>query len=196
MVPYEGERSMTDSRASRISAATRLGVGVSFVMIALLSFASSRLVEHTQRHAYVRGATPQPIYRLIGGEIYQLSAKAGVAGLTKQGVLGSGITPTCFWSADGGADNPITILSTKDDERDLHVFATFQVPSSGEFHISCQGIAEVFVDDAEDAGHDFSAVLVVFATLFGVLGVGLALSGAYGVGEERREDSAAAEMAE
>jgi len=195
MLPYEQDCSMTDSRPSRISAATRLGVGVSFVLIALLSFASSRLVEHTQRLSYARGATPQPTYRLVGGKSYQLSAKGGVAGLTEQGVLGSGITPTCFRSAGGGADHAITIISTKDDVRDLHVFATFQVPSSGEFHISCQGIAEVFVDDAEDAGHDYSAVLVLLASLFGLVGVGLALSGAYGLGEERLEDNAADEMA-
>jgi hypothetical protein len=195
MLPYEQDCSMTDSRPTRLSAATRLGVGVSFVLIALLSFASSRFVEHTKRLSYARGATPQPTYRLVGGKIYQLSAKEGVAGLTRQGVLGSGITPTCFWSADGGADNPITIVSTKDDVRDLHVFATFQVPSSGEFHISCQGISEVFVDDAEDAGHDFGALLVMLASLFGLLGIGLALSGSYGLGEERLENSAAEEMA-
>ena len=75
--------------------------------------------------------------------------------------------------------NPLAIISTKDDDRDLHVFATFQAPDSGSFHISCTGFAGVFVDDADDSPTDVSAALLILATVLAVVGVVGVLSGAY-----------------
>jgi hypothetical protein len=170
---------MTDSRVPRLTASRRLGAGVMVVLLALVCFGSSRLVAGGQRHAYNPRATPPPTYHLIGGKVYQLSAAAGLSTLTKTGVLGPGITPSCLWSTGGGTENEVQIVSTKDDERDLHVFATFQVPSTGDFHISCQGIKEVFVDNAEDAGRDLSALLLVISTILGLVGFAAAMSGGY-----------------
>jgi hypothetical protein len=180
---------MTDSRAPRLTASRRLGAGVIVVLLALVCFGSSRVVAGGQRHAYNPRATPPPTYHLIGGKIYQLSAAAGLSTLTKTGVLGPGITPSCFWSTDGGTVNEVQIVSTKDDERNVHVFATFQVPSTGDFHISCQGIKEVFVDDAEDAGRDLSALLLVIATILGLVGFAAAMSGGYELVSSPTEES-------
>jgi hypothetical protein len=187
---------VTQSGSPRTTPGARLGIGISLVLIALVCFGTSRLVEHSERHAYVKGATPPPTYRLKALETYQLSTAGGVKGLLKAGVIGPGITPVCFSSTDGGVQLPITVVSTKDDERSLHVFATFQMAGSGNFHISCQGIAEVFVDDAEDAGRDYSALFVVLSCLIGLVGGALALSGAYGLGTVRVQPDAADEPAD
>jgi hypothetical protein len=180
---------MTDSSAPRLTASRRVGAGVIVLLLALVCFGSSRLVAGGQRHAYNPHATPPPTYRLIGGKVYQLSAAGGLSTLTKTGVLGPGISPSCFWSTDGGTENVVQIVSTKDDERDLHVFATFQVPSTGDFHISCQGIKEVFVDDAEDAGRDLSALLLVISTILGLVGFAAAMSGGYELVSSPNEES-------
>jgi len=155
------------------------------LLMALLCFAGSRLVAGGQRHAYNAGATPLPTYHLTAGTIYQLSSVGGVQALTQSGVLGSGLAPSCFSSSNGGPDSPIAITSTKDDARDLHVFATFSVESSGDFHIRCQGISEVFVDDADNVGFDLAALLMLLSTAFGVLGLAAAVSGGYGLSEDR-----------
>jgi hypothetical protein len=185
MLPYEGASRMTDSRPPRVSAGTRLGTGIVLVLLALVCFGASRLAAHSQRHAYSRGATPPPTYRLNAGTVYQLSAAKGVEGLTKDGVISAGTKPSCFWSSNGGVENPVTVVSTKDDPRDLHVFETFKVPSSGEFHISCRGISDVFVDDAENSSHDLSGLLVLLSLLIGVVGFAATLSGGYTLQDER-----------
>jgi len=172
---------MTESRPPRLTALARLSLGVTLVVLAVLLFGLSRLVSAGQRHSYDRGATPAPTYHLTRGEKYQLSVHGGIAELRKKGLLPVGSSPQCRYSSAGGPDETITLDSVKDDERDLQVFATFTSPVSGDVHVSCVGMADVFVDDADDAGFDYSALLVVLATLVGVAGVGVAASGGYGL---------------
>jgi hypothetical protein len=169
----------------RTAPATRLVAGVVLILIALLAFAASRLVSEGQRHAYDRGATPAPTYRVTSGKVYQLSSAGGVEGLTKAGVLGTGVTLACTASSTDGTAQPLTLESTKDDVRDLRVFATFRAAATGSFHFACKGIGEVFVDDADDAAADGSAVLVVLAAVIGLIGVAAALSGGYELSDYR-----------
>jgi len=176
----------TAARQPRTTPNSRLAAGIVLVLLAFLVFGVSRLVEHGQRHAYSKGATPPPTYRLSPGKTYQLSAPGGVKALTAAGVIGTGIEPTCLAANDQGVGTPVTIVSVKDDERDLSVFATFQVAQGGDLHVSCEKVAEVFVDDADNAGRDVSAGLVVLSTLTGLAGVVLTLSGAYAIGTLRR----------
>ncbi|MGX7679435.1 hypothetical protein ACSMXN_11130 [Jatrophihabitans sp. DSM 45814] len=181
--------------SQRLTPAARLAAGVMLAVIAALSLGGARLVSGSQRHAYDRGAVPAPTYHITAGRTYQLSSADGVAKLTKAGVLGSDITPVCMASAPDGATRPITISGTRDDPRDLHVFATFTADQTGSFHFACNGVSKVFVDDADDSPADLSAVLVVLASVFGVCGVALAMSGGYGLrrsevaGDPRRNDA-------
>jgi hypothetical protein len=163
----------------RSPAAARLAGGVVLVLVAVVVFAAARLLAAGQRHAYDPSATPPPTYQLSRDKVYQLSSDSGVKELTKAGVLVSGAAPTCFASTDGGVQNPLSIISTKDDDRDLHLFATFQISTTGSFHISCTGINRVFVDDADDSPSDISAALIILATVLAVCGVLAALSGGY-----------------
>jgi hypothetical protein len=101
-------------------------------------------------------------------------------------VLGNGITVHCVISGADGAQTPLVIESTKDDSRDLHVFATFRAAQSGSFHFSCDGIGDVFIDDAEDSPPDFSATLTVLASVLAAVGVTGLLSGGYALSEARR----------
>ena len=113
---------------------------------------------------------------MIQGKQYQLSSPVGVATLRKRGQLDA---LSCYSSTDGNLQNPLQVQQTSSDDRDLHTFATVIAPSSGRLQIGCNGIAEVFVDDAESSGRDVSAAVVLLSVLVGTAGVPLAVSGWY-----------------
>lgn len=167
-------------------AGATLAAGVALLLLALVLFGGSRVVAAGQRHAYDPAATPPPSYRLTGGQTYQLSSAQPVAELKQAGVLPD---LACFLTSDSGAPTPLGLASVSDDDRNLHTFATMVAPSTGQFRLSCTGIAEVFVDDADDAEPDLSALLVLLSIAAGLLGVIAACSGGYALG--RRNDQPA-----
>jgi hypothetical protein len=169
------------SRAGRepIPARSLVALGVVLILLAIVVYAASQFLAGRQRHAYDAGASPLATYQLTAGRSYQLSTAGGVEELTKEHLLSSVTTPVCTQTAANGLDTAIKIDSTNDDVRDLHVFATFTATQSGAFHISCQRIADVFVDDADNSATDVSAALVLAATIIGLVGAIAALSGGY-----------------
>jgi hypothetical protein len=160
----------------------RLAVGVALVLMAIVVYAGSQLLAARQRHAYDPGAKPSSTYRLTAGKTYQLSAAGGVSTLTDEQVLGTGVSLACTQAATSGAQDSLKIDSTKDDIRELHVFATFIASKSGSFHISCEGIPEVFLDDADNSAPDRAGALLLLATALGLIGTIAALSGGYALG--------------
>jgi hypothetical protein len=184
MLPYGRPKLMsaTEQAAHRFNAGPRLASGVGLLLLAIVVFAGSRLVAASQRHAYDPGATPPSTYHLTAGKTYQLSSSKSVAQLKKAGVLGN---LSCAATSDGTGQQPVTVLSTMDDDRDLHMFATAKVASTGDLHVSCSAISDVFIDDADNAAPDLSAILSLLATGLGLLGVIAAASGGYALAEER-----------
>jgi len=158
-------------------AGSQLLTGVVLLIVALLLFAASRVVATGQRHAYDPGASPPAGYRLTAGTTYQLSASRSVAELKQAGLLSD---LACFSTSVTGEQSPLALSSIADDDRNLHQFATFIAPVTGRLQLSCTGIDAVFVDDADDAGPDRSALLVLLAAGVGLLGVVVGCSGGYG----------------
>lgn len=167
-------------------AGATLAAGVALLLLALVLFGGSRVVAAGQRHAYDPAATPPPSYRLTAGQTYQLSSAQPVAELKQAGVLPN---LECFITSGSATATPLALASTTDDDRNLHTFATMVAPSTGQFRLSCTGIAEVFVDDADDAEPDRSALLMLLSMATGLLGVVLTCSGGYALG--RRSDQRA-----
>jgi hypothetical protein len=155
-----------------------LAFGVVIVVLAMVFFAAARLVAGSQRHAYDRRATPPPTYHLSAGRTYQLSSADSVKTLIGRGALNKD-TLSCSTVSTDGVQQPLTIDSTITDDRSLHLFATFRSAITGDVHVTCASIGDVFVDDADDAATDWSGALVLLSTLLGVLGVIVMMSGAY-----------------
>jgi hypothetical protein len=164
-----------------------LAAGAVLLILALLLFASSRVVAAGQRHAYDPAANPPPAYHLTAGKTYQLSSARSVAELKKAGLLAE---LACFTTSSTGEQTPVTLASTADDDRNLHLFATLVAPSTGEYHLSCTGIPDVFVDNADNAAPDRSALLVLLSIAAGLLGVIAACSGGYAVFTPNRRQPA------
>ncbi|MEO7262884.1 MAG: hypothetical protein ABI047_16760 [Jatrophihabitantaceae bacterium] len=158
-----------------------LAAGAVLLLLALVLFAGSRVVAAGQRHAYDPGAAPPPSYHLTAGETYQLSSARSVAELKQAGLLSN---LACFLTSGAGVQIPLALASITDDDRNLHVFATMLAPTTGEVQLSCAGIGAVFVDDADDAGPDRSALLVLLAIAAGLLGVIATCSGGYALGQQ------------
>lgn len=194
IVPYQGraasgEGSVTiDSKPVRRTApVVALALGVVILLIAMVFFAGSRLVASSQRHAYDPHAIPPPTYHLTAGKSYQLSSGETVKSLLARGSLDSNALSCTAASPDGSQDS-LTIENTITDQRSLHLFANVQASRTGDVHVTCESIAQVFVDNADDAATDWSGMLVVLSTLLAVAGVALVMSGAYGY-QNRRASS-------
>lgn len=157
-------------------AGNRVLAGAVLLILACLLFAASRVVAAGQRHAYDPGAVPEAGYAVTAGRTYQLSASRSVAELKKAGLLGD---LPCFTTSATGEQNPLALTSLADDDRNLHQFATFLAPVTGSIRVSCTGIADVFIDDADSAAPDRSALLVLLSAGVGLLGVIAVCSGGY-----------------
>jgi hypothetical protein len=163
-------------RQPRDRSGASLAAGAVLLILALLLFAGSRVLAAGQRHAYDPSANPPPAYHLTAGKTYQLSSARSVAELKKAGLL---TDLACFSTSSTGVQTPVTLASTADDDRNLHLFATLVAPGTGEYRLSCTGIPDVFVDDADNAAPDRSALLVLLSIAAGLLGVIAACSGGY-----------------
>lgn len=161
---------------------TSLAAGVALVLLALVLFGGSRVIAAGQRHAYDPGARPPAAYHVTSGKTYQLSSPRSVAQLKKAGLLGS---LECFITTGSGEQTSLGLASTSEDDRNLHVVATMIAPTTGQVRVSCTGIGDVFIDDADDAGPDRSAMLMLLSIALGLLGVILGCSGGYSAGRDR-----------
>lgn len=177
---------MTDGPPLLVAGAARralstLAAGVLLVLLAVVLFAVSRVVAGGEPHSYDPGARPPASYRFTAGQTYQLSSPVGVAALQAAGKLTS---LACYWSADGQLQNPLPVLTTMTDARDLRTFATVTAPSTGRLRVGCDGIDPVFVDDADDSGPDRAATLMLVTILVGFAGVVLAVAGGYRLADQ------------
>jgi hypothetical protein len=164
-------------RSSADRAGASLTAGAILLVLALVLFGGSRVVAAGQRHAYDPGASPPTSYSITAGKTYQLSSARSVAQLKKAGLLSD---LACYLtSGASGEQTPLALASTSDDDRNLHIFATMIAPSTGRVSLSCAGIGGVFVDDADNAAPDRSALLMLLSIAFGLLGVIAACSGGY-----------------
>lgn len=174
-----GTATASGGPSTRQQAGNRLAVGAVLVLLAVVLFGGSRVVAAGQRHAYDPGASPPASYALSAGTTYQLSSAKSVAELKAAGLLSN---LACYSTSVTGEQTPLALASTADDDRNLHVFATLVAPSTARVHLSCTGIADVFVDDADDAAPDRGALLLLASMVAGLLGVIVACSGGYAAG--------------
>lgn len=159
-------------------ALSRLGAGIALILFAVVLLAGSRFLSSRQQHAYDVDPTPRASYSVTAGIVYQLSSATPAKQLIRSGVLG---TLGCTWSADGQVDNQLAISSILTDERNRHQFALFVAPVTGPISITCRDVRTVFVDDADDAGPDRAAGPMLLATIVGLVGGMLTVSGGYDI---------------
>ncbi len=183
------------ARRGRLRPQDLLSLGVGLILVALVAFGAARLLAGAQHHAYDPGASPRATYHLTAGRTYQLSSVSGVAALKSAGLAGAaGTELQCTVSSTTGVVQQLRLDEVGDDVRSLHVFATFTSPVTGDYRIGCARpatVTDVFVDDAANAGPDYSAGLLLLSSVLGLAGVSAMLGGLYRLGltsDARRDD--------
>lgn len=157
-----------------MSAAVRTGsVGVALVVLGAALWLVARLVAGTQPLSYADGPPPESV-QLIAGRTYTLAIRGGVVAAQNLGVAPS--TLRCSVSSPQIGTRPLTVRPESSGTKAINQIATFVAPVSGRVHVSCVGLAGVFVDDAVDAPADHSGLALLLATIALTVGIPLTLS--------------------
>jgi hypothetical protein len=119
-------------------------------------------------HSWSPGATPPATVALTAGKTYHLSTVDGAEG----GALAS--CQLSRGSEPGTASSALPLLPISGD-RVIHEVSAFISPATGHARITCVGAGggtvQVFVDDADGAGHDRGSVLLLASIVLGSVGL-------------------------
>lgn len=157
-----------------MSATVRTGsVGVALVVLGAGLWLVARLVAGTEPHTYADGPPPESVY-LVRGHTYTLAIRGGVVAEQNLGVSPS--TLRCNVASPQVGERPLTVRPEPSGSKAVNQIGTFVAPVSGRVHVSCAGLAGVFVDDAAAAPADHAGLALLLATIALTLGVPLSLS--------------------
>jgi hypothetical protein len=144
------------------------------VVVGLASWALFALQSGREKHSYAHGGPPPAFARLVAGHEYAVSVPGGTSALRAGGVDPS--TLQCSATPAGGTAVAVAI-SAESSQKALNQIATFNAPGSGDYRITCTGVGAVYVDDAADAGFDWSGLWLVLASAALVVGLPVTLAG-------------------
>lgn len=171
---------MTAQTEQRPAASTRrplptvLVVGGLLVFAGLLSWVLYALSTGHERHSFTRGGDPAAYVDLVAGRTYHLAIPGGSQ--TEQSL---GLDPTKLrcTAAESGQPPATLSVAAESNPKAINRIGSFTAGRSGSFRISCTGIGPVYVDDAEDAGFDWSGLWLVLASVMLAVGLPLTLTG-------------------
>ncbi len=154
--------------ARRAFAAVVLAVlGLGFVVLYFLGIGG-------ERHSWVAGAAPQGAVELTAGRTYSLGIHGGVAELARRGVQPAALT--CSYTPAAGATRQLQVTPLDASTRALDEIATFIAPLTGPARVACDGVGNVYVDNAGNAGADRAGWFLLAGTVALTVGLPLLLS--------------------
>ncbi len=162
----------------------RLPVGILLVLVGFASWILYALQSRGEAHGYAPGKAPPAYVRIEQGHTYWLSIPDGVRRVTA-----AGLDPTklqCTAAGRGESPGELQVTGEATDTKLINRIASFVAGFSGSVHIRCEGIGAVYVDNAADAGYDWSGLELVVASLALAVGLPLTLSGLRGVPRRAR----------
>ena len=165
---------MGGHRSERREPPRLLVVGTLLVFAGLLSWGLYALSAGHEKHSYTHGGAPPPFVDVTAGHTYHLAIPGGLDAERKLG-----LDPTklqCTAAESGSLPGPLNVVA-ETNTKALDRIGSFTAGRSGSFTIRCAGIGAVFVDDADDAGYDWSGLWLVLAAAALAVGFPLALAG-------------------
>jgi hypothetical protein len=164
--------------APRPAAVRSLIAGTVLVLAGLLSWALYAVQSGREAHSYTAGQNPPAYVRLTPGHTYSISIPGGLDRLTQLGVQPTALQCTAAAPGQVGGSLPVTAeTNTKATDR----IASFQSSLDGNVHIECARVGAVYVDDAADAGFDWSGTWLVLTSIALAIGIPLTLSALRGL---------------
>ncbi len=182
-----------DPPAARPKLSRALIAGTVVVLAALVSWALYVLQSNSEAHSYSHGGqAPPATVQLTAGHTYGIAIDGGVAREVALGLVPG--TLQCTTTKAGQAAKPLQVNAEAQDTKATDRIGSFVSGVKGRVKVECAGIGVVFVDNADDAGYDWSGVWLVLASVLLAIGLPLTLSGLRLTG--RRIDPAAARVLE
>lgn len=136
--------------------------GVVLVVLGLGCWALYRLTAGGERHSFAVGALAPAYVQVQDGRTYSIGIPGGARTVKARGAdLGR---LACEISPAGEVGQQLGVLPEPDDTKAENQVATFVAPLTGRVHVACAGLPAVFVDNAEDAGTDWSGMWLVLAS--------------------------------
>lgn len=163
---------MSERRGERLPGL--LVVGGLLVLAGLLSWALYALSAGHERHSYTHGGNPPTYVDLVAGRTYHLAISGGSRTEQEHGLDPAKLQ--CSATAAGGEPAALDVVA-ETNTKAIDRIGSFTADRSGSFRVTCAGIGPVYVDDAEDAGFDWSGLWLVIASAALVVGLPLALAG-------------------
>jgi len=145
------------------------------VLIGLVSWVVYAVQSRGEQHSYAPGKAPPTYVRLERGHTYWLAIPAGVPAVTAAGLDSTRLQ--CTAAAPGQAPGALNVAGEQTGTKLTTRIGSFVAGADGSVHIECKGIGDVYVDNAADAGYDWSGLALVIASLALAIGLPLTLSG-------------------
>ncbi|MGI8678266.1 MAG: hypothetical protein ACR2LX_06175 [Jatrophihabitans sp.] len=148
--------------------------GIVLTVLGLGLWVFYRIGVGDERHSFAPGASAPGTVLVHKGGTYSIGVHGGVLTTHARKVdienLACEITPAA------GATMQLAIAAEPSDTKALDQVATFVSPVSGRVHVDCPGLPAVFVDDAVDAGTDYSGTWLLLASASLAVGLPMLLS--------------------
>jgi hypothetical protein len=151
---------------------------VALTVVGVALWVLYRVQAGTEAHAYSPGAIAPRTVQLTQGHTYHLSIPGGVQAEYDLGVAPSELA--CTFTPAGGQAGSLAV--TAEDPGDpagsktTNEIASFFAPVTGRVHVSCSGLPQVFVDDADDSPFDLAGLWLVLATASLAIGLPMMIS--------------------
>lgn len=163
---------MADARGP--AAPRALAVGALLVVLGVLCWLLYAVQAGTEQHSYAAGGPPPNYVRVVSGHTYWIAIPGGV-----RAESGAGLDPAklqCTATSPGEAPGPLDVAAETGDSKAIDQIGSFVAQVSARVHVDCTGIGSVYVDNAADAGTDWSGVWLVLASILLAIGLPVTLA--------------------
>jgi hypothetical protein len=149
------------------------------VVVGMLSWVLYGVTAGSENTSYHPNAKPPQYVQVTAKHTYWLAVPGGVHELLKAGLRPSAIKCSGAARGEGDADLHVAavVQQDTDDPKLVNRIASFEAAFTGDLHVTCAGVGAVYVENADDAGFDWSGLFLVLASACLVVGLPLVLSG-------------------
>jgi hypothetical protein len=156
-----------------------LVAGAALVLLGLISWALYGVQAGSENRSFHPTGAPPTFVRLSAGEEYWLAVPDGVQRLREVGIEPSKLT--CTAASPGAEPGPLevdpVVHQPGEETKFLNRVASLVAQRSGRFHVECDGVGPVFVENPVGTGFDWSGFWLILASSALVVGIPLVLSG-------------------
>ena len=180
---------VSDQRAARAPGTARTVTAAVLVVLGVAAWVLAAVRARHEPRSYSASSPPPAYVAVTAGRQYSLDTPGGLAAVNRV------IDPQalhCTVTPRGGTASSLTV-TPETNTKAVHEIGTFYAPVTGQAHVACAQIGDVYVDDA-DGATDVAGLLRLLATVLLTVGVPLAI-GALSARWARRADHAGSVVA-